>query len=150
MTEYTVKWLSLLCITKSISIQLRSVQYELLARYNEPCIHPRQSISMAEILARRYFRFETILVTACLMMTPAFSVSFLVNPLVMHTFSAGIGCQPASLGFTPSPRGNPFSLVMRTPFARHYTRQQCNTIRKGQKNPPRQRRRAESGSGHQC
>jgi hypothetical protein len=37
-----------------------------------------------------YFLFEMILVIACLMMTPAFSVSFFVNPLVTHTLRAGI------------------------------------------------------------
>ena len=68
---------------------------------------------------RLYFRLLTILVMACLMMVPAFSVSFFVRPLVTHTLSAGVGCQPASRGFSPRPRGKDLSRVMRTPFARH-------------------------------
>jgi hypothetical protein len=67
-----------------------------------------------------YFLFEMILVIACLMMTPAFSVSFFVNPLVTHTLRAGTGAHPASRGLTPRPSGKALSRVMRTPFARHY------------------------------
>ena len=66
-----------------------------------------------------YFRRLTILVMACLIIVPAFSVSFFVRPLVTHTFSAGVGCQPASRGFSPRPSGKDLSRVMRTPFARH-------------------------------
>lgn len=92
---------------------------KLLARCKEISVHPRKPILISAILGHLYLRLEMILVTACLMMTPAFSVSFLVSPLVMQTLRAGIGCHPASLGLTPSPSGKAFSLVMRTPFARH-------------------------------
>jgi hypothetical protein len=67
-----------------------------------------------------YFLLAMILVMACLMITPAFSVSFFVNPLVMHTLSAGTGAHPASRGLTPRPSGKALSRVMRTPFVRHY------------------------------
>jgi hypothetical protein len=36
-----------------------------------------------------YFLLDTIFVTACLITVPAFSVSFLVSPLVTHTLSDG-------------------------------------------------------------
>jgi hypothetical protein len=67
-----------------------------------------------------YFLLETIFVIACLIVVPAFSVSFFVNPLVIHTFSDGSGCQPASRGLTPRPRGKALRRVMSTPFARHF------------------------------
>jgi hypothetical protein len=66
-----------------------------------------------------YFLRETIFVIACLIVVPAFSVSFFVNPLVTHTFSAGCGCQPASRGFMPRPRGKALRRVISTPLARH-------------------------------
>ena len=66
-----------------------------------------------------YFLLVMIFVMACRIMTPAFSVSFFVSPLVTQTLRAGTGCQPASLGLTPRPRGKALSRVMRTPFARH-------------------------------
>lgn len=66
-----------------------------------------------------YFRRLTILVMACRIIVPAFSVSFFVSPLVTQTLSEGLGCHPASLGLIPRPIGKDWSLVMRTPFARH-------------------------------
>ena len=66
-----------------------------------------------------YFRRLTIFVIACLMIVPAFSVSFFVKPLVTHTLSAGVGCHPASRGLRPKPRGKDLSRVMSTLFARH-------------------------------
>jgi hypothetical protein len=62
---------------------------------------------------------DTIFVTACLTIVPAFSVSFFVSPLVTHTLSAGWGCHPASRGLMPRPRGKALRRVIKTLFARH-------------------------------
>jgi hypothetical protein len=96
-----------------------------------------------------YFLFEMILVIACRMVIPAFSVSFFVRPLVTQTLRAGVGCHPASRGLTPSPSGKALSLVIKTPFARHCHRSLATLppIRKLRSTIPRQQHRAGSGSG---
>lgn len=66
------------------------------------------------------FLLLTTLVIACLITIPALSVSFLDNPVVMHTFSAGCGSHPRSLGVAWIARGMLFNRVMRTPFANVY------------------------------
>jgi len=58
------------------------------------------------------------LVIACLIVVPAFSMSFLERPDVTHTLSADLGCQPPSPNV--SMRGAVLNLVMRTPLARDY------------------------------
>lgn len=58
-----------------------------------------------------------ILVTACLMTTPAFSISFFDRPAVTHTLSAGCGSHGFS--FDPTAAGIAFSRVINTPLDRH-------------------------------
>lgn len=63
------------------------------------------------------------LVIACLIVTPAFSISFFVNPVVMHTFNAGWSFQLSSLVVVVPLLGEVgilFSRVIRTPFTRHW------------------------------
>ena len=67
----------------------------------------------------RHFLRVMILVMACLMTMPAFSVSFFVKPDVTQTFKAGVGCHVCSRGFAPFAPGKALSLVTRTLFARH-------------------------------
>lgn len=74
----------------------------------------------ATLHATLYFLLLIIFVIACLMIVPAFSVSFFVSPLVTQTFKQGWGCHPASRGLTPRPRGKALRRVTKTPFARHY------------------------------
>ena len=61
------------------------------------------------------FRVMT-LVIACLIVTPAFSTSFLDNPDVMQTFKAGKASQLPSLGPMLLVTGAVLRRVMRTPF----------------------------------
>ena len=62
-------------------------------------------------------RLFTILVTACLMIIPALSTSFLESPEVMQTFNAGCSSHPMSLVVALIARGILLSLVTNTPFA---------------------------------
>lgn len=57
-------------------------------------------------------------VIACLIVTPAFSVSFFDSPVVMHTFRAGCTCQPCSFDVLPVATGMLLRRVMSTPLAR--------------------------------
>lgn len=68
---------------------------------------------------RFYFLRVMTLVIACLMTTPAFSISFLVRPFVTQTLIAGCGCHPCDVGVTPSACGIAFRRVTRTSFRRH-------------------------------
>jgi hypothetical protein len=96
-----------------------------------------------------YLLLEMILVIACRMVTPAFSVSFFVRPLVTQTLRAGVGCHPASRGLTPRPSGKALSLVIKTPFARHChcSLATLSPIRRSRSIIPHQQHRAGSGSG---
>jgi hypothetical protein len=96
-----------------------------------------------------YLLFEMILVIACRMVVPAFSVSFFVRPLVTQTLRAGVGCHPASRGLTPRPSGKALSLVIKTPFARHChcSLATLSPIRRSRSIIPHQQHRAGSGSG---
>jgi len=58
------------------------------------------------------------LVIACLIVIPAFSISFFVRPVVMQTFSAGWSFQSESLPLLPGPTGMLFKRVIRTLFTR--------------------------------
>ena len=58
-----------------------------------------------------------ILVILWRMTVPALSISFLVSPEVMQTFSAGWSSQPMSLAVVLMARGMLFRRVIRTPFA---------------------------------
>ena len=57
-------------------------------------------------------------VIACLIVMPAFSISFFERPVVMHTLSAGWNFHPSSLPLLLGPVGMPLRRVMRTPLAR--------------------------------
>lgn len=70
---------------------------------------------------RHYFLLLITLVMACRMIVPAFSISFLVRPVVTHTFRAGgIICLGSKLS------SRLFSRVIRTPLARD-----CKIVRNG-------------------
>jgi hypothetical protein len=56
-------------------------------------------------------------VIACRMVTPAFSISFFDNPVVMQTFRAGWSCHPCSLEVLFGAAGMLLSRVISTPFA---------------------------------
>src|SRR2546421_9833746 len=62
--------------------------------------------------------FVSTLVMACLIITPAFSISFFDRPVVMHTFSAGCSCHPCSFTVPFGAAGMLFSRVIRTPLAK--------------------------------
>jgi hypothetical protein len=80
---------------------------------------------------RNYFLLLITLVIACRMIVPAFSISFLVRPVVTHTFrAAGTTCLGSKLS------SRVFSRVIRTPLARD-----CEKIRDGLK---------EGYNGRQC
>lgn len=69
-----------------------------------------------EEIAIHFFLLIT-LVMACRMIVPAFSISFLVRPIVAHTFNAaGTTC----LGWKLSSRV--LRRVIKTPLAKHYRR----------------------------
>ena len=57
-------------------------------------------------------------VMACLIVVPAFSMSFFDSAEVTHTLRAGTGAQPPSLAFIAFSSGRTFSRVIRTPLAR--------------------------------
>lgn len=66
------------------------------------------------------FFFVKTFVMACLIVTPAFSISFFVRPVVMQTFRAGWSFHSSSLPplLGPRPRGMLFNRVIKTPLAR--------------------------------
>ena len=66
-------------------------------------------------LSNHFLCFIT-LVIACRIVMPARSISFLLSPVVTHTFSAGCGSQTVSLA-EPA-RGMLLRRVMSTPLAR--------------------------------
>lgn len=67
-----------------------------------------------------YFLRVMTLVIACLITTPAFSVSRFDKPAVTHTLRAGCGCHGWSLGPAPSGAGMLLRRVISTPFANAY------------------------------
>lgn len=77
-------------------------------------------IRLTEYIIHLYLLLVIILVIACLISVPAFSISFFDKPVVTHTFSAGCGCHCSSLGLIPSSRGMALRRVTRIPRARHY------------------------------
>ena len=82
-------------------------------------VKKRVPSTMREDLCFDYFLRVIILVMACLMTTPAFSVSFFDRPVVTQTLTADWGCQPSSRGVPPNGGGILFSRVIKTPLARH-------------------------------
>ena len=68
--------------------------------------------------SRHFFRVM-ILVIACLIVIPALSVSFFDRPDVTHTLSAGVACQPISLGAAPRAGGMLLRRVTSMPFVKH-------------------------------
>lgn len=73
-----------------------------------------------------HFFLLITLVMACRMIVPAFSISFLVRPMVTHTFkAAGTTC----FGWKLSSRV--LRRVIRTPLARHYRKQSAKPLSKG-------------------
>ena len=73
--------------------------------------------SILSILHRRRL---TILVTACLIVIPALSISFFESPEVTQTFSPGWSSHPISLLVALIARGILLSRVINTPFANAY------------------------------
>lgn len=67
--------------------------------------------------------FVMTLVMACLMTTPAFSISLRDRPAVTQTLSAGCGCHRLSFS-PPTATGMALRRVTRTPLERHYCRRQ--------------------------
>ena len=70
------------------------------------------------------------LVMACRIDTPAFSISFLERPVVMHTLRAGCSFHVSSLPMVPGDEGILFRRVIRTPLAKAYIK-----IRKSDSQP---------------
>lgn len=96
------------------------------------------------IAHRCHFLLFMTVVMACLTTTPALSISLFERPLVTHTFRAGCGRHSfrRSLGVAPIARGMAFRRVMRTPFARAYSRSvsdRHSQFGKQYSNSPRQR-----------
>src|SRR5437762_12854565 len=65
-----------------------------------------------------YLFFAITFVIACLIIIPAFSISFRDSPVVTQTFNAGCNCHPMSLVAILRGNGILFSLAIKTPFAR--------------------------------
>ena len=61
--------------------------------------------------------FVKTFVMACLIVTPAFSISFFDKPVVMHTLSAGCSFHSSSLPLLLGATGMLLSRVIRTPLA---------------------------------
>jgi hypothetical protein len=64
-----------------------------------PLFKPKRGkMALSARLAFFYLFLVMTLVIACLMVMPAFSISFRDSPVVMLTFRAGCNCQPISFG----------------------------------------------------
>ncbi len=95
--------------------------------------HRKEEILLVVLLIKgehHHFRRLTILVMACRIVIPAFSVSLRERPTVTQTFNAGCGCHSSPVPLVSRlldplvvvelAAGMRFSLQIMTLFARHY------------------------------